>query len=176
MKQRTQNRPSLAKELATKGNSAEAKSPSTGYRRACARKKTVKKRSASSNRRSGAVSSGACTGAVAAEGTQRGAAVVVLAHANTTFVLEVVDLDHPVRDLEAAVLTLALPTGDDDDGLPSVDHLLDLEVELPDGGAPLRPVVLDALVAVVGAGVRIVLGRDPLHLGRHVIEHPRPIT
>ena len=66
----------------------------------------MKKRSTSSSRRSGAVSSGACTGAVAADGAERRAPVVVLAHANATLVLEVVDLDHPVRDLEAAVLPL----------------------------------------------------------------------
>jgi hypothetical protein len=52
-----------------------------------------------------------------------------------------------------------------------VDHLLDHEAQLADGGAPLGPILLDASVAVVGIGVRIVLRGDPLDVLAHVVEH-----
>ena len=68
---------------------------------------------------------------------------VVLVDPRALVSLEVEDLDHPVGDLESAVLAAALPPGDHDHVVAGVDHLLDDEVELPHRRAPLGPVVLD---------------------------------
>src|SRR5262245_13530335 len=131
-------------------------------------------RRTSSSRRSGAVSAGACTSCSAGlraidrlrrspalQGAERGATVVVLVNARALIPFEVKDLNDAVGDLETAVLAATLSPGHHDDVVPGVHHLLDQEVELPDRGSPLGPVLLDALMPLVGAGVGIVLGRDP---------------
>ena len=114
--------------------------------------------------------------AIGADRAQGRVAVVVLAHPLAYLALELEDLDDSVGYLEAAVLPTALAAGDDHDRLPRVDHLLDPEAELADGRSPLRPVLLDALVPPVGAGVGVVGGRDPLDVVGHVLEHPPPIA
>ncbi len=107
---------------------------------------------------------------------QRGRAVVVLAHSHTLLVREGEDLHNPVGDLEPAVLATAGPARGDDDVIADLEDMLDLEAELADGGPPLRPELLDPLVAAIGARVGVLGRRHPLDVLAHVLEHPGAVA
>ena len=79
-------------------------------------------------------------------------------------------------DLHPALLPLRDPPRVHQHVVAEILHPIDVEADQPEEVAPVRPELLNALVALERPGVGIVRWCDPLDLGAHVLEHPLAIA